>query len=74
MDSIKSALDHLIFVTPSGTEHPYFGLRSEKMFARVTSSPPLGYDTIVHSGKSSVGGSTVYDVLFSQTRYPSTSL
>jgi len=54
MESFSSALAHLEFVTPSGTRHPYFAVRSERMFARVTSYPSLGHETVVPSGKRAV--------------------
>lgn len=56
MDSIKNTLDHRVFVTPSGIEHAYFGVKSEKMFTRITSHPPLGHDTVVSARNLGVSG------------------
>jgi hypothetical protein len=56
MNSIKNILDHRVFVTPSGIEHAYYGVKSEKMYTRITSHPPLGHDTVVSAGNLNVSG------------------
>ncbi len=61
MQSIKDTLEHLVHVSSSGTDHPYYSYSSppvksepEGMFARVTSYPPVGYETVVPHGEEVV--------------------
>lgn len=57
MHSLKASLEFVTQKTPSGIDHPYYGvkipndititLESGDMFARLTAHPALGHETIV---------------------------
>lgn len=58
MQTFKSRLEHLVQVSASGIDHPYFATsvlpQARDMYAIITSYPPLGHETVVPHDEDTV--------------------